>query len=423
MRFLRARATRDDRATLVWLNPDASDILAQAYLTASPDSSLESFVMSQFARRICPSGEDDVWVDLYGSSGTTRFGGSGRAGVVNGMQVKGIGPTELIAETADWHHSHGGMFLEEALRETIFSELAHREFPFGAVRTVAVIETGLGIVDRHGVRHRGALLVRPFVARACHLERALGFREGSLRYRSTAHLSDIRRVMEWMRELQFGSQKCLDTFASRAGVQIAHAHVARWFHGGWYSSVMSLDGRMIDFGSSRKLSSWKRRSYETYGPCFGEELGFAQTTIGSLATHIRHYAGRKVDYQRSLQVLRASYRSQVLDELIRAVGDGSIPSAAAASAIDFFQGSFGGRQSLDSEDISGRWCDLAQRLADMHRVGLQEPSAIGNARYRRELVQEALFRVLEQSKQEGDASLIQLEVDGWIGSRTGCDAV
>lgn len=417
MRFLRAEAARDDRATLAWINPDAAEILAEAGLTMRSDSSVDSFVMSRFARRLCPFGEDEVLVDLYGSSGTTRFGGSGRAGIVNGMQVKGIGPTELVAESADWHHSHGGMFLEEALREAIFSELAHREFPLGAVRTVAVIETGDGIVDRHGVRHRGALLVRPFVARACHLERALGFRQGNQRYRSTAHLRDIGRVLDWMTELEFGSQDCVDSFARKAGVQIAHAHVARWFHGGWYSSVMGMDGRLVDFGSSRKLSNWKRRSYETYGPCFGDELDFAQTTIGSLGAHIRHYAGRYVEVKASVQALMHSYRAQVLDELERALADGSVESEAAHSAVEFFYRSF---QCSHSEDFKDRWRCLVERLRSMHGVVTpagfnQGRSGLGNARYRRELVQEALFKVLDQSSQQGDASLIQLEVDGWIG--------
>src|ERR1700681_3918252 len=51
--------------------------------------------------------------DRYGGMGIGPNGGSGRAGYLAGVHIKGIGPTDLIGSGNDGFHATGSMYLQE----------------------------------------------------------------------------------------------------------------------------------------------------------------------------------------------------------------------------------------------------------------------------------------------------------------------
>ena len=71
--------------------------------------------------------------DRYGGIRIGHNGGSGRAVILNGYHVKGVGRTPLVSVLTEAGHASGGAYLEECVRETIFSELIAAEYPGGAV--------------------------------------------------------------------------------------------------------------------------------------------------------------------------------------------------------------------------------------------------------------------------------------------------
>ena len=54
-------------------------------------------------------------VDRYGGSGIGKNGGSGRCAIINGVQIKGVGRTQLAVSDDDLWHSYGGLNLQDAI--------------------------------------------------------------------------------------------------------------------------------------------------------------------------------------------------------------------------------------------------------------------------------------------------------------------
>lgn len=202
--------------------------------------------------------------DRYGGLGIGKNGGSGRAVLVNDYYVKGVGRTPLIGALTDEAHASGGAYLEECVRETIFSELAGSEFPGGAVPTLAIIDTGLVQVWQRKsgpYPERRCLLVRPGFLRPAHFERASGHLSADPR----DGYSDAQRVRcayqtaieLWGRAgLLAAYKKLWLTWAE----QLAYAYVHRLPHGGDTTSNIAMDGRLLDFGGMTAIPSWARIS-------------------------------------------------------------------------------------------------------------------------------------------------------------------
>ena len=122
------------------------------------------------------------YADRYGGTGIGNNGGSGRAVVINGYHVKGIGKTPLVSSLPEDIFSTGEAYLEECVRETIFSELVSLEFPHSSIPTLAIIDTGISQISnttKGQIFKRRTLLVRPSFIRPAHFERATGFVNGN----------------------------------------------------------------------------------------------------------------------------------------------------------------------------------------------------------------------------------------------------
>lgn len=294
-----------------------------------------------------------IFADRYGGTGIVTYGGSGRAAIIDDVQVKGVGATPLVSKSADWHHSHGMMWLEEALREAVFSEVVHREFPCRGIRTLAVIDLGAEALDHNGVSQRTALLVRAFSARPAHVQRAMGFSSvGTSGVAELDHLSDVRRVklhVEIATELALG--KCpLTSLASSLGRQIAYSHVIGWFHGGFTSASTDLNGRLIDFGSARFLPSWRRASFEQSGPCFGEELYYAEVTLATAQLSFKKYGTISTPNVADLgRLLYSSYKDQISITCSELLGLDNISPYSSEKVFEAFSYAFNKAQSERTE--------------------------------------------------------------------------
>jgi hypothetical protein len=140
-------------AGLLWQRPFATN--------SSPNSALNSFAelfgeLAMLAAAESKPFTDEVTegqgiatdqkyavADRYGGAGIGRNGGSGRNALVNGFLVKGVGRTPLVGQSTPLSHASGGAYLEECVREAIFSEVVSHDFPYGAVPALGILGTGL----------------------------------------------------------------------------------------------------------------------------------------------------------------------------------------------------------------------------------------------------------------------------------------
>jgi len=246
--------------------------------------------------------------DRYGGTFGHSHGGSGRAGTAGLFNAKGVGATPLRDPDANWHHSHGCMWLEEAVREAIFSEVCWRAFPWRSNPVVAIIDTGENVRGAAGtVGARRAIAVRPAALRVSHLERNVLF--------GTAGTADSDQYRDFLRTgevighvrrtglsasgrdgavVKDGNDEdvgLLATVMARICAQAGFGRAHRLFHGDYLSSNICVSGALIDFGAFRGVEDWRRRTWEENALPFGGEGRRLFQTGRSLAFHLRKHGG------------------------------------------------------------------------------------------------------------------------------------
>ena len=277
--------------------------------------------------------------DRYGGPGIGTNGGSGRTAVVNGYLVKGVGKTPLIGIDANAAHSSGGAYLEEAVRETIFSEIVEAEFPGSAIPTLAIIDTGLVQVWQGELTtssEKRVLIVRPCMLRPAHFERAHSF----LAANPTEGALDFARVQQVFHGVgaYCGAGPLRDQFRAfftTWAQQLAYAYVHRLSPSGNSTSNICFDGKLLDFGACSSLPSWARIVMVHGSPPTGEEFDILVQSARSLA----YFFGRCHDGEMGqdgfiaqvLQAAHASYRRTLAEEVLRLCGIPRHDAAAAAS--------------------------------------------------------------------------------------------
>jgi len=269
------------------------------------------------------------FADRYGGFGIGTNGGSGRSTFLNGYYVKGVGGTPLIGFDAELNHASGGAYLEECVRETIFSEITAEEFPFGAVPTLAIIDTGMvhyWPVGGDVPCERRALLIRPPFLRLAHLERAASFRSSQ----PGAAEADVKRTLHMQRVLLehhgiTGLRQILGRFFANWAEQLAFGFVHRLAHGGETSSNICLNGSLLDFGASSALPSWANTSLSEGGRSgFGGELEALFTCLRSTSFYLGRFGDPSFSSEDCVHEWWTNacdaYRKRLLHEFLVLVG-------------------------------------------------------------------------------------------------------
>jgi hypothetical protein len=330
-------------ARLLWLN--------ERWLTESGVAPHDAEARATFAARLlrdfavtsrasdlpgtsaCPH---TLYADRYGGSGGAVHGGSGRCGSKDGFIAKGIGRTPLVNEDVDIYHKNGRMSVDEAIREAVNAEIAHRELPWGAVPTVAIIDGGFEFpYGQRDEPRRAAIVVRPSFIRPAHFERSIFFGPGG--YRDSPQFLDAQRVRDATRAAVAapGTYPPLLEMFRRFAQQIGVARARRLWQGRFLSSNVSIDGALVDFGSFRAVPNW-RRTVGLAGECFGAEIGQVCQTFLSVAGFFGKYAPQALaglDTRPYLRELAALERASFLDACLAGFGARTTSDAAPAREL------------------------------------------------------------------------------------------
>jgi hypothetical protein len=229
--------------------------------------------------------------DRYGGSGGAAHGGSGRCGISNLFNAKGIGCTPLVPNNVDWDHAHGFMWMDEALREAVSGEIAAAELPLGAVPVIAIIDTGIEFKKEGSAPRRRAIVVRPNFLRPAHFERSIHF--GDSGTADSQQYLDAMRVRQMFGALKEGSpalavEVSLREMFLRFARQVGAMRAMRLWQGRFLSANLSVDGALVDFGSFRGVANW-RCAYGLVGEIFGQEILGMRTAIESLRYYFQKH--------------------------------------------------------------------------------------------------------------------------------------
>lgn len=233
-----------------------------------------------------------LYADRYGASVWGFHGGSGRAASLGIYNAKGIGRTTLVSSKVDRVHCDGYMSIVEAIRETICSEVAAAELPHSAIPVLAIID----LKRRHHF-HNGeyarAIIIRSNFIRPAHFERSVFF--GSSGNPESDQFLDALRVKSIINNEQFfplvsNIRLLFDKFCE----QIGAARALRLWQGQFTSSNISIDGKMVDFGSFRGIAHW-HKSYGEVGETFGTDKGALMTAANSIYFYLKKYRNTEID--------------------------------------------------------------------------------------------------------------------------------
>ncbi|MFT4255327.1 MAG: hypothetical protein QM608_22935 [Caulobacter sp.] len=261
-------------------------------------------LLERFALEAVPqnqSGEETsgcvtLSADRYGGSTGSLSGGSGRCAVRDDFNIKGIGRTPLAPVRVDWDHRHGHLWLPEALREAICSEIALAELPWGGVPTIAIIDVGETIEDPEDPKtlfRRRALVVRPNFVRPAHFERSIYF--GSAGTRKSEQFLDAERTRGAVKAAGRAAGKgpalfdAIDAMFLRFAGQLGAARANKLWSGRFMSPNVSITGGLADFGIFRAVPNWRGLT-GIPGEQLGQDLAHLATAIRSIYYYTRKYA-------------------------------------------------------------------------------------------------------------------------------------
>jgi len=347
-----------------------TSISALAAISAPAQTDVPS---STSPRKAASNGALTGIADRYGGTGIGRNGGSGRNALVDGFLVKGIGRTPLVSASTPLSHASGGAYLEECVREAIFAEVVGHDFPYGAVPTLGILDTGLVQAWPEGIEpgiEPRTLLVRPPFARPAHFERALGFDSG-LPFEGERDHQRVKAVFAAAVSAvgKDGLLHCFDQFWTRWAHQLAYGFVHRLSHGNNTSSNISLDGRLVDFGAASTVPSWQNCATSYHFDSFVNRM----TCIVMSMRSLYYYVGRHLDQQfaarpfidaRTARCQQAFKRFAAV-ELLRICGVDDLVAADCAKGSTF--------------DLAWHACFEAIDHAQRTKLDLLEPGTYSDA--------------------------------------------
>lgn len=329
-------------ARILWLNREAAlaDSLFCGDLEAYERQLLAScaFLVAQPEEIAAGAAVVTGYADRYGGSGIGSNGGSGRATVVNGYLVKGVGRTRLVSALTDQSHASGGAYLAESVRETIYGEIVRAEFPHSAVPVLAIIDTGLVQVWDHAFGpavERRTLVVRPCFVRPAHFLRATGFisedpKEGQRdRLRVQAMFTHARSTLG-----EQGFANAYENLWRTWARQLAYAFIHRLPHGSNTMSNICFDGKLLDFGATSAVPSWANTATMMARHSFASQTGLLRGLISSTGYYFGRYFNARYASEAEQAKLSAitdeEYRRTLMVEGLRLCG---LPRSVAERAV------------------------------------------------------------------------------------------
>jgi len=207
------------------------------------------------------------FAEIYGGAGVGANAGGVRCANLERCQVKGVGSTLLAGRTTDKWHKHGACSLQDAIKETIFSELFHIALPHGAARPIAAYDLGvtfateIGVAKLPGKAPRG-LFVRESIVRLAHFMRSSFMNVAD--EISARELPRMRALVPALVDhiCAGKGRPCLET--AEIGLQELYwpileqtiaMRLKRIVHGSMIPSNFGIDGRLVDFTTATTVST------------------------------------------------------------------------------------------------------------------------------------------------------------------------
>lgn len=268
--------------------------------------------------------------ESYGGTGGSYNGGGVRVGNLDDrVQIKGIGRNPLAGIASRAAHQYGGLLLDQAAIEIVFSMLVDKILPYGACPIYGLAITGIDFVfderaaDLAAWREqggKGALLFRKPLLRPAHFLQNRAY--VPLDHRPLL-LNDLERCRIVARRA-IGKRRFhrwLEDFIMRAAQQFAYASIYGLMHGALSASNLTMDGAWIDLNfCSIVPPGLNRKSYPGH-IAFSDENYYPALVSMEMSYAIHKFGFRRRDVgSRLADAYRRHYRKARIDGFMRLMG-------------------------------------------------------------------------------------------------------
>lgn len=187
--------------------------------------------------------------ERYGGRGLGVNGGGARVANIGDIQLKGIGANQLVGEGAPVTHSYGGLDVQAAIKEIVYTLLVNHISPVGAQDI-----HGLILLDRRSAQYYGSsswstILIRERCLRPGHYLRSPDFRvKPEFKYLLMKDEVRIKKIYRRI-EQEIGTTKFLHSiyeYLDKSANQFSFCRIARFSHSVLSESNMAMDGRLLD---------------------------------------------------------------------------------------------------------------------------------------------------------------------------------
>lgn len=304
--FLPFSAVRLEDPEILWRNIDTAECLDLSSYAYCLPVAQESGKLKYGANSKVLLGEK------YGGEGVGVNAGGARCGLIEGLQIKGVGRNALAGEESDFFHSYGGAQLSEAILEAIWGEICSTALPYGGARTHGILATGTKVPMKFPKSNEASttprvLIIREPKLRPGHFMRSIYCRGSSVELRGASDASRTRAALSRLADafqaidLVQASPKSsaeeillsgMNAFLARQAKQIATARSKRIMHGSLTASNLSLDGAWLDFTSISAVSDYGRILIPRGAPDFLHEEEIVVKDAKNLYFYIWKYLTR-----------------------------------------------------------------------------------------------------------------------------------
>ena len=237
-----------------------------------------------------------AYADFYGGGGMGNNIGSGRAGILGEVQIKGIGITPAFKDHGDRSIEEGVLSLREALREAIWGLVFYKELPFRAHRVIALIDTGLFTLEGErkvlAVRKtplRPAHFLSPYYSdKKKHKKRALKMENQNFHkifspfeLTQSALLKKFQEKKIPLTEKQKHILLTLDQIMYRVARQVSRTYAHKLYHGAYSESNISVRGEFLDFEIATSNSGYGRITTLSHVKPFGADFNQIKEVWGA----------------------------------------------------------------------------------------------------------------------------------------------
>lgn len=298
-----------------------------------------------FGNRIDIESRSFASAEMYGGLGISTHAGGARSAVVDGITLKGIGPTPLLGADSDESHANGLLNLIDAVLELIYSRVLGAILPYGAEPVFGILYTGeMTAISRHKTQTSftddyGAILLREIFMRPASFLPAPMYKASGVFNVPVNCQERLSIIFNYCLEMNSGIDGVIRWFVdfiSDCADQFAFSYINGLMHGSLSLSNYSMSAKWADLTLTTFVDNRKNYAISSAVglPSFYGELNFPLQIIEHFTWELSKYSGTNIAPKKIYEIYLVRANSLIKKYFLDFLGLDLLPEKAYATLLE-----------------------------------------------------------------------------------------